>query len=308
MAKNGIDLSKYKGKFVYRSAKEKNAVKVSECTNGTFQVRNKNIGVNIDDLKDSIEVSGLIQPIGVARSQVTEKSDLYEWEIVWGQRRHYAYESLGLKTIPAMVLDEVLRPEEGKALSVVENLIRVDMQTKEIWNAIEDIYLTFGGKGITADAAVCAEKTGLPYGVVKDAIKVELVKQSKGGEKIYRYAQEKMIPKTKAIDIINICKKADAITVDEKKATEFIDYVAAQDNKLQNNTLAAAKQNPAGTVSQWKKAGLELEKNKGKSPRGLEFTPRTWDAMGIASDSEGLTVNEWISSTIEDRLSTQGYI
>ena len=82
--KQAVDLSQFRGKFKYGE------VKVSECTNGTFQVRNKNIGVNIDDLKDSIEVSGLIQPIGVARSEVTEGSDLYEWEIVWGQRRHYA--------------------------------------------------------------------------------------------------------------------------------------------------------------------------------------------------------------------------
>jgi len=83
-----VDLSRYKGKFKY------DTVKVAECTNGTFQVRNKNIGVNIEDLKDSIEVSGLIQPIGVAKSEATESSDLYEWEIVWGQRRHYAFESL----------------------------------------------------------------------------------------------------------------------------------------------------------------------------------------------------------------------
>ena len=95
--KQAVDLAKFRGKFKYSE------VKVSECTNGTFQVRNKNIGVNIDDLKDSIEVSGLIQPIGVARSEVTEGSDLYKWEIVWGQRRHYAFESLGLETIPAMV-------------------------------------------------------------------------------------------------------------------------------------------------------------------------------------------------------------
>lgn len=298
----GIDLSKYRGEFKYRDD-----IKVSECTNGTFQVRNKNIGVNIDDLKDSIEVSGLIQPIGVAKSEKTETSDLYEWEIVWGQRRHYAYEALGYDTIPAMVLDKVLEPAEGKALSVVENLIRVDMQTKEIWNAIEDIYLTFGGKGITADARVCAEKTGLPYGVVRDAIKVELIKQMKGGEKIYRYAQEKMIPKSKAIDILNICKKSDAITVDEKKATEIIDYLAAQDDKLRNNTIDAAKQNPGGTVAQWKKAGLELEKTKLKGITS-SFTPRTADALGIASESEGLTPSEWIISTVEEKLSTQGYL
>ena len=303
MAKNkGVDLSLFKGKFKYET------VKVAECTNGTFQVRNKNIGVNIEDLKDSIEVSGLIQPIGVAKSEATESSDLYKWEIVWGQRRHYAFESLGMKTIPAMVLNQVLAPEEGKALSVVENLIRVDMQTKEIWNAIEDIYLTFGGAGIAADARVCADKTGLPYKVVKEAIKTEMLKQIKGGEKTYRYAQEKSIPKGKALDVINICRNADGVSVNEKKAREFIDYYAAQDDKLRTDTLAAAKQNPGGTISQWKKAGLELEKNKGKKASGLEFMPRTWDAMGIASDSEGVTVNDWITSTIEEKLSTQGYM
>ena len=41
--KQAVDLSQFRGKFKYGE------VKVSECTNGTFQVRNKNIGVNIDD-------------------------------------------------------------------------------------------------------------------------------------------------------------------------------------------------------------------------------------------------------------------
>ena len=235
--KQAVDLSQFRGKFKYSE------VKVSECTNGTFQVRNKNIGVNIDDLKDSIEVSGLIQPIGVARSEVTEGSDLYEWEIVWGQRRHYAFESLGLETIPAMVLDEVISPEEGKALSVIENLIRVDMQTKEVWNAIEEIYLTFDLETLEKTHRFVL-KTGIPLSVVKDAIRVELVKNLKNGEKMYRYAQEKRIPKSQAIDILNICRKSDGITVDEKKTQEFVDYYAAQDNKLRGTTLAAAKQNP----------------------------------------------------------------
>ena len=298
--KEAVDLSQFRGKFKYGE------VKVSECTNGTFQVRNKNIGVNIDDLKDSIEVSGLIQPIGVARSEVTEGSDLYKWEIVWGQRRHYAFESLGLEIIPAMVLDEVISPGEGKALSVIENLIRVDMQTKEVWNAIEEIYLTFGSGNLGKDAQICAEKTGIPLSVVKDAIRVELVKNLKNGEKMYRYAQEKRVPKSQAIDILNICRKSDGITVDEKKTQEFVDYYAAQDNKLRVATLVAAKQNPGGTLEQWKESAITIEKTRAKTIK-IDFPQRTFDRIELASTSEGLTPVEWAFASITSRLDTEGY-
>ena len=63
------------------------------------------------------------------------------------------------------------------------NNLNVKMQTKDIWNAIEDIYLTFGGQSIETDSKLIAEKTGLPYKLVKDVIKTELLKQKKGGEK-----------------------------------------------------------------------------------------------------------------------------
>ena len=298
--KKEVDLAKYRDSFTFGQ------VKVSECKNGTFQVRNKNIGVNIDDLKESIEVSGLLQPIGVARSHETQTSDLFEWEIVWGQRRHYAFESLGLETIPAMILDEELTPEEGKALSVIENIIRVNMQTKEIWNAIEDIYLTFGGKGLTADARVCAEKTGIPLTLVKDAIQVELIKNLKNGPKAYNYCQEKRIPKREALEILNISRKSDGVTVDTKKVEEFVDYYAAQDNKLQKATLAAAKQNPGGNLEQWKEAAVTILQTKGKTTRNT-WTPRTYERLELASTSEGLTVEEWIRTTCEVRLDTEGY-
>lgn len=272
-----------------------------------YQVKSSWKAEDMDKLVESIKQYGVINPIMVAPL----KNDQYQWKTIYGAKRLYAARKANLSEIPAKKVTKFLTVPEEKAIDLIEHMqtesVPMQMQTKEIWNAIEDIYLTLCVKSIGTDARVCADKTGLPYGVVKDAIKVELVKQSKGGEKIYRYAQEKMIPKTKAIDIINICKKADAITVDQKKAKEFIDYVAAQDNKLQNNTLAAAKQNPGGTVGQWKKAGMELEKTKLKRA-STEFTPRTYDALILAADSEGLTANEWILSTVEEKLSTQGYL
>ena len=133
------------------------------------------------------------------------------------------------------------------------------MQTKENLNAVSEFYLEMGTGNMSKDAQLCAERTGIPYTLVKDAIKVELIKNLKGGTKMYNYCQEKMISKTPALEILNVCRKADGVTIDEKKATEFIDYYAAQDNVLRTNTLKS-KQNPSGSVKSWIEGGKSLKK------------------------------------------------
>ena len=123
---------------------------------------------------------------------------------------------------------------------------------------------------------------------------------------MYRYAQEKRVPKSQAIDILNICRKSDGITVDEKKTQEFVDYYAAQDNKLRGATLAAAKQNPGGTLEQWKESAITIEKTKGKTIK-IDFPQRTYDRIELASTSEGLTPVEWAFASITSRLDTEGF-
>ena len=295
------DLRKFKDKFV------PGKVKISECTNNTFQVRIKNFGVDIEDLKDSIQTTGLLQPIGVAKSKFTSESDIYEWDIVWGQRRHYAMESLGYEEIDAYILNEELTEAEGKALSVIENIIRVNMQTKEIWNAVSQIYLEMGTGNMNKDAQLCAEKTGIPYTLVKDAIKVELIKNLKGGTKMYNYCQEKMMSKTPALEILNVCRKSDGITIDEKKAKEFIDYYAAQDNVLRTNTLKSAKQNPSGSVESWIEGGKKFKENKPKVTK-IELDTRSDEALNISADSEGLTKSEHAKLIVLEKLEQDGYL
>ena len=134
----------------------------------------------------------------------------------------------------------------------------------------------------------------------------KLVKNLKNGEKMYRYAQEKRIPKSQAIDILNICRKSDGITVDEKKTQEFVDYYAAQDNKLRTTTLNAAKQNPGGNLEQWKDAALTMQQTQGKKI-STEYPQRTYERIELASTSEGLTPNEWVYATVMSRLDTEGF-
>ena len=118
-------------------------VDVEKITVAVFQVRDKNPGKNIDLLAAGIKNMGLLQPIGLAKSKETEKSDKYDYEILWGQRRHLAFKRLGREEIPALVLDEVLTKTEGKKYALQENLIREDMSRSDIWNTIREFYIEF---------------------------------------------------------------------------------------------------------------------------------------------------------------------
>ena len=98
-----------------------------------FQVKQKNHVANIDILEESIKKQGLLQPIGLAKSKITEESDDYEWEVLWGQSRLLVFMRLGHKTIPAMVLDKVLTKEEGMAIALAQSKTKVDMSKKDMF-------------------------------------------------------------------------------------------------------------------------------------------------------------------------------
>lgn len=295
-------MAKYKGKWKFKE------VLVSECTNHTFQVRKKNFAVNIDELKENIQVNGLLQPIGLARSAHTENSDIYTYEIVWGQRRHYAMDSLGEQKINAMVLDEVLSEAEGKALSVAENLIRNDMQIKDTWNAIKTIWIEFGTGDMNKDVAITSEKTGIPRFIIREAVQTEEIKNINGGEKWYKYlTEENMLPKSQALDILHLVRKPDGISVDEKKIKEFGDYLAAQKNEIRKDTIAVAKANPGSNVKEWAEAGKSYTTTKPRSVK-IDFAPKDYEALNMGATSEGLSPEDWILKTILNKLTNDGFM
>ncbi|EAO7443188.1 ParB/RepB/Spo0J family partition protein [Listeria monocytogenes] len=76
----------------------------------------------INELRDSIKIHGVLQPI-ILRN--TDKG----YEIVVGERRYRAAKEANLKEIPAVVRD--LTEEEMMELSVIENLQREDLSPLE---------------------------------------------------------------------------------------------------------------------------------------------------------------------------------
>jgi ParB family chromosome partitioning protein len=129
---------------------------------GKGQVRVRNVGRDIDELAESIRVHGLLEPIVVAPSGKPDK-----YEILTGQRRFLAHQKLGRDVIHAAVLDERVDEMTAKVLSLTENLIRRDLDSKDIIDACTALFKKYG------TARAVAEETGLPYQKVLKYVKYD---------------------------------------------------------------------------------------------------------------------------------------
>jgi ParB family chromosome partitioning protein len=100
-------------------------IPVSKVTANRFQPRKEFRQDALDELKRSIKENGLIQPITVRQ---TKGGD---FELVSGERRWRAVKDLGIREIPAYVL-QVDSDEKMLELALTENLQREDLNPIEI--------------------------------------------------------------------------------------------------------------------------------------------------------------------------------
>ncbi len=100
-------------------------IPVSKVTANRFQPRKDFHQDSLDELKRSIKENGLIQPITVRRTKDGN------FELVSGERRWRAVKDLGIREIPAYVL-QVDSDEKMLELALTENLQREDLNPIEI--------------------------------------------------------------------------------------------------------------------------------------------------------------------------------
>lgn len=128
------------------------------------QVRTREVGKEIDELADSIRKVGLLEPIVVCESDDNKKG---QYEIITGQRRFLAHQEIGAKTILAAILDEKVDEVTAKYLSLTENLVRRDLNRKDLIDVCTMLYKRYGSV-----AAVC-EETGLSRSKVDQYVKYD---------------------------------------------------------------------------------------------------------------------------------------
>lgn len=131
---------------------EHREIPLADLVIGKGEVRTRDPGKGIDELAQSIGKQGLLQPIVVCRSTQAGK-----WEILLGQRRFLAHRILKRITINAAVLDERIGEAEAKAISITENLMRLDLSGSDLIDGVTFLYNKYGS------ARTVSETTGIPY-------------------------------------------------------------------------------------------------------------------------------------------------
>jgi ParB family transcriptional regulator, chromosome partitioning protein len=131
---------------------------------GKGQVRLRDVGKEVSELADSINRVGLLEPIVVA------PADDGKYEIITGQRRFLAHKELKKTTILAAILDHRVDETTAKILSVTENLVRRDLNSKDLIDACTALFRKYG-----SIKAVC-EETGLPSSKVSHYVKYDRLK------------------------------------------------------------------------------------------------------------------------------------
>lgn len=112
-------------------------IPIDQIRSNPFQPRKTFRPEELNELKESLLSSGLLQPVTV-RSARTGKG----YELIAGERRLRAATSLGWKTIPAVVKE--LNDQELLTLALIENLQRSDLNPIEEAEGYEKLIRDFG--------------------------------------------------------------------------------------------------------------------------------------------------------------------
>ncbi|MDA7606270.1 ParB/RepB/Spo0J family partition protein [Pelagibacteraceae bacterium] len=110
-------------------------VSIGDLSRNRFQPRSYFNEIKIDELAQSIEKNGIIQPIAVR----TDKNGLYE--IIAGERRWLAAQKAGLHEVPVIVLD--LNDTQSLELAIIENIQREDLNSIEEAKGYEKLIKDF---------------------------------------------------------------------------------------------------------------------------------------------------------------------
>ncbi|MBW8888940.1 MAG: ParB/RepB/Spo0J family partition protein [Fibrobacteres bacterium] len=134
-------------------------IELSKITPNPFQPRTEFGPEEIAELATSIREKGLLQPILLRKHH-----DGYQ--IVAGERRYRAVQSLGQKTIPALVRDH-LSDRDMMEMALIENIQRVQLNAIEEAMAYEQLINTCG---ITHDEL--AQKLGKSRSAITNTLRL----------------------------------------------------------------------------------------------------------------------------------------
>ena len=262
-------------------------IRLDELVIGKAQARNFQTGQGIEDLANSIEVQGLLQPILVCAA--TERG---KWEILIGQRRYLAYQMLNLPTITAGIIDERVDIGEAKAISITENLLRHALSGPDLKDGIVYLYNRYGS------VKDVHQKTGLPLDKIRAYVKYDRLEPA-------------------------VCALVDEGTVDINAAVKAQDTAERRAGKPDpESAVRLAKSMKPMTGEQRKRVAKDIEHHPDKpiedaleDARTTNFiqvvatvSATTHDAIRAFAKSEDLNQDDALVSLIEESLMGRGLL
>ena len=144
-----------------------NSIPLGSLDISELNVRRREITADLDDLAESLQKFGLLQPI-----VVVPKGNRFG--IVIGQRRYLAAKHLGWDEISALVLDEPLDAISTTILSFSENIQRRDLSARDKAEACSSLMVSLGSVREVAEALGISQQTvrkWLGFAGVPDTVK-----------------------------------------------------------------------------------------------------------------------------------------
>jgi ParB family chromosome partitioning protein len=204
------------------------------------RVRNKRI---FKEIIANIAEVGLKKPITVTRR---DGPDGARYDLVCGQGRLEAYQALGQREIPALVVDAT--SEDCLVMSLVENFARRQHRAIDLLHDIE------GMKERGYNDVAIARKTGLTIEYVRGVLRL----LNKGEHRLLRAVEAGQIPVSIAVEIAG-AKDEDMQNVLQQ---------AYEKKLLRGNKLIAARR----LIEQRRRTGKGLKINHSKRERTLSST------------------------------------
>ena len=116
-------------------------INVEQIGPGPFQPRKHIDEPQLNELAQSIEAQGVIQPIVVRERALADSHTGVRYEIIAGERRWRAAQIVGLESIPAVI--RTIKDSAAVAVALIENIQRENLNPLEEANAFQRLIIEY---------------------------------------------------------------------------------------------------------------------------------------------------------------------
>jgi ParB family chromosome partitioning protein len=267
--------------------KEVKELPLKDLVIGKGQVRTRDVNKDIKELAESISKVGLLEPIVVCPAESPGK-----YEVITGQRRFLAHQELKKETILAAILDEKVDETTAKVLSVTENLVRRDLNRRDL---IDVCNVLFKKYGTMTDVAA---ETGLPYAKVKDYVKYDRLKPEL--RQLVDKGEVDIKPALRAQDAASVGGKYNA-----QEAVKLAKEMSRMSGVQQSKLAQQIQENPTASKDEL----IEAAKTGGKIIQiNVQLGAGAHQALVTYAKVDGTTLDDAARGLIEDGLISKGFL